>query len=1105
VYGCEYPASQLTTVLAQPLPVADFSYTTDLLELSLTNLSSDATDYSWDFGDGESDTVTGPVHNYASANTYTVLLTAASACGYDTASRVIVVGSNEPPLVVNPLDDMSYPEDSAETIIDIAFLFSDPDGDTLTWSVSSDNISVVTASLSNELLTITTAGPGTATVTVSADDGHGGTASDVFVVQVNPLPPLTISYTRYDVSTAGGNDGRIELTVSGGKPPYTYSWSNGATTASLTYLRSGYYTVTVTDAFLHAISETIEIQGPSGQTCEFSISFTWEADTLITRNIRFTPSTTEYDLHWSFGDGYTSGVDAPLHSYDRSGLYLVCLVAYDEVTSCSYETCQMVQAGTLDCLADFDFYVDAGDSMLLHFSDNSSGAVSKWYWNFADGYVSVEQNTSHRFTRPGIYPVCLYTFDEATGCLSETCKEIRVGWVDMIAGFTYFVDPGALTVTFTNNSVGNISDYYWTYGDGNISAAKEGSYIYGEPGLYAVCLSISNSSTGQYSSICNNIQVGTPECDIHAGFSHFVDPASYTVNFTDLSSGTVHSRFWNFGDGASSASPNPVHQFSKPGFYLVGLSVRDTIAGCNDFHVELIQAGQAECKSLFGYSVDPVTLTVTMKDQSLGIISSYYWTFDDGYTSSESEPAHQFDAPGLHEISLTVRDETGTCMDYKSEMVQVGITGCSADFTVFIDSLTNTAWFNSRSVGQQIRYYWIFSDGTTSVEKNPVHTFPVPGYHAVSLNTFNEQSGCMDFNTQIILIGSQGIDCEAGFIYQADEATNTVTFADKSLGTGLNWYWNFGDEGFSILQNPEHDYATGGFYNVCLTVYSVTGIQNTTCKQVFAGPLATENCLARFIYTVNDADLEVDYTDESFGTPDDWKWEFGDEQKAVVQHPSHTFAEAGYYTTHMRIENLTNGCVSNAFALVSVDMEGGLKAGFGYTYDSTINTKAESYPVDYVGVSLGDASKYKWSFGDGTYDSTTTTPYHIYTAPGVYDVCLTVYDEVAGTENTTCDSVRVPLTTAVPPVYDFSKIQLLCYPNPADDKYFVLFDLPSGSYTEVELYTISGKRIRSVINERMITGRHELELDASSLANGLYIIRLRSDTKTATQILSVQH
>jgi hypothetical protein len=185
-------------------------------------------------------------------------------------------------------------------------------------------------------------------------------------------------------------------------------------------------------------------------------------------------------------------------------------------------------------------------------------------------------------------------------------------------------------------------------------------------------------------------------------------------------------------------------------------------------------------------------------------------------------------------------------------------------------------------------------------------------------------------------------------------------------------------------------------------------------------------------------------------------------------------------------------------------MEGGLIARFGYTIDSIL-LKAESYPVDYVGISLGDASKYKWSFGDGTYDSTTTTPTHVYAATGTYEVCLTIYDVVAGKENTSCEYVTVGGPDYLDPLFTGQDIVLQCYPNPADDRYYILFDLPSEAYTQVSVYTLSGKKLRSVVNIKLGKGRHVYELDAADLYSGLYIIKLYSNIGIAHQIMSIQH
>ena len=85
-----------------------------------------------------------------------------------------------------------------------------------------------------------------------------GVASDTVTVASGCTATLDLTLTEPDslqvagtatgTSLPGGADGAIALNVTGGTPPYTYAWSNGATEPNLMDLPAGIYTVLVTDA-----------------------------------------------------------------------------------------------------------------------------------------------------------------------------------------------------------------------------------------------------------------------------------------------------------------------------------------------------------------------------------------------------------------------------------------------------------------------------------------------------------------------------------------------------------------------------------------------------------------------------------------------------------------------------------------------------------------------------------------------------------------------------------------------------------------------------------------------------------------------------------------
>jgi hypothetical protein len=162
------------------------------------------------------------------------------------------------------------------------------------------------------------------TYTATATDSHGcQTTTSVSVTEPQVLQIQTSGVVN--VSCVGLSDGQITVAATGGTPPFTYTWSNGALGPGASNLSAGTYTVTLADAnnCIQTHQEIVTAEFDDAPIADFTSNI--NGTTASFSNI--SANATSY--LWVFGDGQTSQMENPVHDYVESGTYSVILIAYN--------------------------------------------------------------------------------------------------------------------------------------------------------------------------------------------------------------------------------------------------------------------------------------------------------------------------------------------------------------------------------------------------------------------------------------------------------------------------------------------------------------------------------------------------------------------------------------------------------------------------------------------------------------------------------------------------------------------------------------------------------------------------------------------------------
>ncbi len=757
------------TALEQPaivIPEANFSANVTEgyapLSVQFTDLSINATERDWEFGDGNNSTDETPFYVYAVSGTYNVSLTVVNENGTD--SRSIIVTVLEKPDPIFPVADFSTNVTSGYAPLFVQFTDLSGNATERNWDIDNDGI----ADYNDESFSHLYENPGNYTANLTAINGNG-TDSKLVTVTVLEKPEPVIPVANFSINvTEGYAPLSVQFTdLSQNATGWDWSFGDGNNSTQQnpthTYFTTGNYTVNMTTSNGNGtdskfiIITILDKPEPAFPVANFSSNVT---SGYIPLSVQFNDSSANVtEWNWDFGDGINSTEQNPIHNYSVAGNYTVNLTVsngngtnskFAEITA-SVKPETSLPAVPVVPVANFSTNLTEGYAPLsIQFTDSSKNATG-WKWYFGDGTNSTEQNPVHTYNKTGKYTITL-TANNAAGSNTiakygylNITSDMKIPVADFSVSQTSGTTP--VNISFTDNSTGSPKTWKWYFGDGTNSTEQNPVHTYNKTGKYTVSLTVTNPMGANTITKNNQIILANdmkiPVADFFV--SQTSGSAPQNISFTDNSTGLPTGWKWYFGDGTNSTEQNPVHTYNKTGKYTVTLTVNNML-GTNTIakygYINLtneMRTPEADFSASQTSGSAPQNISFT--DNSTGLPAAWKWYFGDGTNSTEQNPAHTYNKTGKYTVSLTVSNLMGSNTETKysyislTDDIDVPVVDFSA--TPVSGNSPLEVSFTDSSKGSPTSWKWNFGDGTYSTEQNPVHTYSQAGKYSVSLTVNN--------------------------------------------------------------------------------------------------------------------------------------------------------------------------------------------------------------------------------------------------------------------------------------------------------------------------------------------------------------------------------
>lgn len=536
---------KITTEPAVLTAAAPFS-----VKFGVSNITTTARFFNWDFGDGETGTGPSLSHEFSKEGRFIVAVTSTDVQGKEAKAETVVVISNIRP-TANVVTTPATAQGPVPFTIKLDASGSvDPNGQIVSqqWKFGDDSAPVDTLIADH---TYTKAGTYTATLTLT-DNNFDTTEYPVTIVAGEPLNAPVIKLSATPVIT----DENGTKTIRGEKPL--------------------------------AVRLSAADSTDDGQI-------------------------TNYAWDYGDGDRPESGKIVN-HSFKESGVYKVTIRLKDNDGNTAEDTVSVVVGNPKQIpQAIINTEPKAPDRgslagafpFLVHFTAENSrdpdGNVVAYDWDFGDNTDKISgQRVDHTFTRAGTFTVNLIVTDNdnqksapATMTIQVKAPTLQKPTVQIITNPPTPSGNVPFTIAFdasgSASANGNIIAYEWDFGDGaKVIGNAKITHTYNSPGVYTVALTVrdvANQTTTQNTVVA--VRVAAPVAQIDASRTRGPAPLNILFNAAS-SSGSITDYQWDFNDGTTGLGRTLEHNFIQPGQYNVVLHVTDVAGQVDQAQIQVI-------------------------------------------------------------------------------------------------------------------------------------------------------------------------------------------------------------------------------------------------------------------------------------------------------------------------------------------------------------------------------------------------------------------------------------------------------------------------------------------------------------------------------------